>query len=63
MSDAPVSFRSNRELAIHAGDLDLAEGFYVGRLGFTLLSRSTEQLVIDTGELRLYVNRDPFVGI
>lgn len=60
--DVPM-FRSNREIAIHAPDLDRAEGFYVGILGFQLLSRSTDQLVIDTGELRLYVNRDAFTSI
>jgi catechol 2,3-dioxygenase-like lactoylglutathione lyase family enzyme len=54
-----VAFRSNREIAIHVPDLARAEDFYAGVLGFRVVARSAEQLELDTGELRLYVNRDP----
>src|SRR6266550_4938870 len=53
-----VAFRSNREIAIHVADLARAEAFYNGVLGFRLVRRSLDQLEFDTGELRLYVNRD-----
>lgn len=52
------SFRSNREVAIHAPDLARAEAFYAGVLGCRVLSRSDDQLAFDTGTLTLYVNRD-----
>lgn len=60
MEDAsePVRLRSNREIAIHVPDLAKAEQFYSKLLGFRLVRRSLEQLEFDTGELRLYVNRD-----
>jgi catechol 2,3-dioxygenase-like lactoylglutathione lyase family enzyme len=54
-----ADFRSNREIAIHVPDLERAEAFYVGVLGCRLISRSPDQLDLDTGQLRLYVNRDP----
>lgn len=50
--------RSNREIAIHVPDLARAEAFYGKLLGFRLVRRSLDQLEFDTGELRLYVNRD-----
>ena len=50
--------RSNREMAIHVADLARAEAFYGKLLGFRLVRRSLDQLEFDTGELRLYVNRD-----
>jgi catechol 2,3-dioxygenase-like lactoylglutathione lyase family enzyme len=53
-----VTFRSNCEVAIHVADLAQAEAFYAGVLGFRLVARSPEQLELDTGALRLYVNRD-----
>ena len=53
-----MSFRSNTEIAIHVASLSKAVAFYVGVLGFRLISRTEEQLEIDTGKLRLYVNRD-----
>ena len=58
MTDGPT-FRSNREVAIHVPDLERAETFYVGVLGCRVVSRSPDQLDLDTGQLRLYVNRDP----
>ena len=53
-----ASFRTDGNVAIHVPDLVRAEGFYVGVLGFRLLKRSPEQLELDTGTLRLYVNLD-----
>jgi catechol 2,3-dioxygenase-like lactoylglutathione lyase family enzyme len=53
-----VQLRSNREIAIHVRDLALAEAFYGKLLGFRLVRRTLDQLEFDTGELRLYVNRD-----
>jgi catechol 2,3-dioxygenase-like lactoylglutathione lyase family enzyme len=53
-----VQLRSNREIAIHVPDLARAEAFYGKLLGFRLIRRSLDQLEFDTGELRLYVNRD-----
>jgi len=50
--------RSNREIAIHVADLPRAEAFYGKLLGFRLVRRTLDQLEFDTGELRLYVNRD-----
>src|SRR5437762_12812678 len=50
--------RSNREIAIHVPDLARAEAFYGKLLGFRLVRRTLNQLDFDTGELRLYVNRD-----
>jgi catechol 2,3-dioxygenase-like lactoylglutathione lyase family enzyme len=56
-ADRPA-FRSNREIAIHVPDLAAAEAFYGKTLGFRLVRRTLDQLEFDTGELRLYVNRD-----
>ena len=53
-----VQLRSNKEIAIHVSDLDRAEAFYGKLLGFRLVRRTPDQLEFDTGELRLYVNRD-----
>lgn len=53
------SFRSNSELAIEVADLDAALHFYAGVLGFRLVDRSEDHLELDTGALRLYVNRRP----
>jgi catechol 2,3-dioxygenase-like lactoylglutathione lyase family enzyme len=39
-------------------DLAQAEAFYGQLLGFRLVRRTLDQLEFDTGELRLYVNRD-----
>ena len=53
-----IRLRSNREIAIHVPDLARAEEFYGKRLGFRMVRRTLDQLEFDTGELRLYVNRD-----
>jgi catechol 2,3-dioxygenase-like lactoylglutathione lyase family enzyme len=55
---AAVTFRSNCKVAIHVPDLAQAETFYTGVLGCRLVARSPDQLELDTGALRLYVNRD-----
>lgn len=57
-TETAVRLRSNREIAIHVSDLERAEAFYGKVLGFRLVRRSLDQLEFDTGELRLYVNRD-----
>ena len=57
-TDNRVHLRSNREIAIHVPDLARAEAFYGKLLGFRLVRRTLDQLEFDTGELRLYVNRD-----
>ena len=53
-----VAFRSNAEIAVHVPELAPAAAFYVGVLGFRLVARSDDHLELDTGALRLYVNRD-----
>jgi catechol 2,3-dioxygenase-like lactoylglutathione lyase family enzyme len=55
-SSLAVSFRSNRDIAIHVPDLAVAEEFYGKVLGFNLLGRSDEYLVFDTGSFRLYAS-------
>jgi len=57
-TETRVQLRSNREIAIHVRDLGQAEAFYGKVLGFRLVRRTLDQLEFDTGELRLYVNRD-----
>lgn len=57
-TETRVKLRSNKEIAIHVSDLDQAEAFYGKLLGFRLVRRTLDQLEFDTGELRLYVNRD-----
>jgi catechol 2,3-dioxygenase-like lactoylglutathione lyase family enzyme len=51
-------FRSNSQIAIHVPDLARAEAFYGQTLGFRLVRRTLDQLEFDTGDLRLFVNRD-----
>src|SRR5438093_5003562 len=58
MNDCGVAFRSNCEVAIHVPDLAAAEAFYVGVLGFRLVSKNEDLMEIDSGALRLFVNRD-----
>jgi hypothetical protein len=53
-----VPFTTNRELAIHVFDVARAEAFYARVLGARVVSRDDESVVLDTGALRLYVNRD-----
>ena len=51
-------FRSSCEIAIHVFDVARAEAFYTTVLGARVVSRSEEQVELDTGALRLFVNRD-----
>ena len=53
-----VAFKSNTEVAIHVPDLDVARAFYEGVLGFRMIARTADYLEMDSGALRLYVNRD-----
>ncbi len=56
---AQVAFRSNNEVAIHVPDLERAEAFYAGVMGFQILAKTEACLELESGTLRLYVNRDP----
>ena len=60
-----VRFATDGNLAIHVTDLEKAESFYGGVLGFKLLKRTSERLVYDTGEITLYIVKDdktiPFI--
>ena len=53
-----VAFKSNTEVAIHVPNLDEARAFYEGVLGFRLVAITANYLELDSGALRLYVNRD-----
>ncbi len=53
-----MTFKSNAEVAIHVPDLDAARAFYVDVLGFRLVTMSADYLEVDSGALRIYVNRD-----
>ncbi len=57
-ASAEVRFESNTEVAIHVPDLDVARAFYEGVMGFRLVARTADYLELDSGALRLYVNRD-----
>ena len=50
-----VQFRSNRDIAIEVADLEPAEAFYAGTLGFHVRSRGDDFLEIDSGELTMWV--------
>jgi uncharacterized protein YndB with AHSA1/START domain/catechol 2,3-dioxygenase-like lactoylglutathione lyase family enzyme len=51
------AFRTNRDIAIEVESLADAEAFYGGTLGFSIRSRSPDQLQLDTGSFTLWVNR------
>ena len=51
-------FKSNNYVAIHLTDITAAENFYTNVMKFPLLARSEGRLEYDTGDFRLYVNRD-----
>jgi len=53
-----VAFKSNTDVAIHVPNLDQARAFYEGVMGFRLVARTADYLELDSGALRLYVNRD-----
>jgi uncharacterized protein YndB with AHSA1/START domain len=50
-------FLANRDVAIEVDDLVAAEAFYAGTLGFRICSRRDDQLELDAGGFRLWVNR------
>ena len=52
-----MKFRSNNCVAIHLNDLEKAEQFYGGVLGFELKSKSRAQLCFNTGRFLLYINK------
>ncbi|HTE46580.1 MAG TPA: VOC family protein [Gemmatimonadaceae bacterium] len=60
--DTQVSFRANREVAMHVPDLAPAKNFYCNVLGFRLVAETADTLEIDAGELRLFVVHNP-VGL
>lgn len=52
-------FRSDASMSMHVPDLSTARTFYRDVLGFRLVKDDGDQLVFDTGALRLYVNWHP----
>lgn len=56
---AQVAFRSNNEMAIHVPDLERAEAFYAGVIGCQIVAKTEDCLELESGNLRLYVHRDP----
>jgi catechol 2,3-dioxygenase-like lactoylglutathione lyase family enzyme len=57
-ANRPVTFRSNRDIAVHVPDLALARKFYGGVLAFPLIGEDQRHLIYDTGTFRLYVTQD-----
>lgn len=55
-------FRANNDVAIEVESLVDAEAFYAGTLGFSIRSRSADQLELDAGAFRLWVNRVSSLG-
>lgn len=53
-----LHFRSDRDMAIHAPDLDKAKTFYHGVMGFPVVEQSESHLAFDTGHFTLWVNLD-----
>ena len=51
------AFRANRDIAVEIESLVDAEAFYGGTLGFSVRSRSADQLELDAGGFTLWVNR------
>jgi catechol 2,3-dioxygenase-like lactoylglutathione lyase family enzyme len=52
-----MKFKTNNCIGIKVGDLDKAEKFYSGVLGFTLKAKTKKMLEYDTGHLMLYVEK------
>jgi uncharacterized protein YndB with AHSA1/START domain len=50
-------FHANNDVAIDVESLLDAEAFYAGTLGFRVCSRGADQLELDAGSCRLWVNR------
>ena len=53
-----MSFRSSTNIAIHLPDLQKAREFYEGTLGFGVIEETEYHLVLETGQLTLFVVRD-----
>lgn len=53
-----ITFKTNSDAAIHVTDLNKAEKFYGGALGFKLLNKEEKQLSYDTGTFTLWINLD-----
>ena len=51
-----VRFTSNRDVAIEVPDLEPAEAFYAGTLGFSVRSRGDKYLELNTGAFTLWVH-------
>jgi len=64
-SKSKTTFITDGNVAIHVNDLQKAENFYGSVLGFHLISKNKDQLVYNTGVIRLYINKDeiqiPFI--
>ena len=56
-SECAGAFRANRDIAVEVENLANAEAFYGGTLGFSIRSRSADQLELDAGSFTLWVNR------
>jgi catechol 2,3-dioxygenase-like lactoylglutathione lyase family enzyme len=54
-----VRFSANNELALHVADPSEAERFYTETLGCTVVDRTPDCISLTSGELRLYLLRDP----
>jgi catechol 2,3-dioxygenase-like lactoylglutathione lyase family enzyme len=52
-------FRTDATISMHVPDLAAARAFYRDVLGFRLIKDDVDQLVFDTGALRLYINWHP----
>jgi len=50
-------FRANRDIAVEVENLVDAEAFYGGTLGFSVRSRTADQLELNAGAFTLWVNR------
>lgn len=56
-TEAPATFRTDGNVAVHVPDLDRALAFYGGVLGFPVIERTPELVVFETGSFRLFVKR------
>ncbi len=53
------TYRANNELAFHVPDPEAAESFYVRILGCEVVERSPDCIALKSGEIRIYLLRDP----
>ena len=59
LSDAPLQFRANNELALHVPDPAAAARFYERVLGGVVADRTADWIEVRSGALRLFLVRDP----